>query len=164
MTIERTFAIIKPNSVAKNVIGAILQRFESTVLNVVGAKMLQLTREQAEGFYAEHKGKPFFDSLVDFMISGPILVQVLEGEDAVRRNREIMGATNPANALAGTLRPIMPTALPRTRYTVRIPLNLPRAKLLISLPMAKFAPVFANPCRTTEKKDLLQLLSQAALR
>lgn len=104
MTIERTFSIIKPNAVAKNVIGAILQRFESTGLTVVGAKMLQLTREQAEGFYAEHKGKPFFDSLVDFMISGPILVQVLEGEDAVRRNREIMGATNPANALAGTLR------------------------------------------------------------
>ncbi|AHF74564.1 nucleoside diphosphate kinase [Candidatus Sodalis pierantonius str. SOPE] len=104
MTIERTFSIIKPNAVAKNVIGAIIQRFESTGLTVVGAKMLQLTREQAEGFYAEHKGKPFFDSLVDFMISGPILVQVLEGEDAVRRNREIMGATNPANALAGTLR------------------------------------------------------------
>ncbi|BAE75039.1 Nucleoside diphosphate kinase [Sodalis glossinidius str. 'morsitans'] len=104
MTIERTFSIIKPNAVAKNVIGAIIQRFESTGLTVVGAKMLQLTREQAEGFYAEHKGKPFFDSLVDFMISGPILVQVLEGEDAVRRNREIMGATNLANALAGTLR------------------------------------------------------------
>ncbi|CAJ0995877.1 nucleoside-diphosphate kinase [Sodalis praecaptivus] len=104
MTIERTFSIIKPNAVAKNVIGAIIQRFESTGLTVVGAKMLQLTREQTEGFYAEHKGKPFFDSLVDFMISGPILVQVLEGEDAVRRNREIMGATNPANALAGTLR------------------------------------------------------------
>ncbi|OZI13825.1 nucleoside-diphosphate kinase [Sodalis-like symbiont of Philaenus spumarius] len=104
MTIERTCSIIKPNAVAKNVIGAIIQRFESTGLTVVGAKMLQLTREQAEGFYAEHKGKPFFDSLVDFMISGRILVQVLEGEDAGRRNREIMGATNPANALAGTLR------------------------------------------------------------
>lgn len=104
MTIERTFSIIKPNAVAKNVIGAIIQRFESTGLTVVGAKMLQLTRELAEEFYAEHKGKPFFDSMVDFMISGPILVQVLEGEDAVRRNREIMGATNPANALAGTLR------------------------------------------------------------
>ncbi|MGL9772961.1 MAG: nucleoside-diphosphate kinase [Sodalis sp. (in: enterobacteria)] len=104
MTIESTFSIIKPNAVAKNVIGAIIQRFESTGLTVVGAKMLQLTREQAEGFYAEYKGKPFFDSLVDFMISGPILMQVLQGEDAVRRNREIMGATNPANALAGTLR------------------------------------------------------------
>lgn len=104
MTIERTLSIIKPSAVAKNVIGAIIQRFESTRLTVVGAKMLQLPREKAEGFYAEHKGKPFFDSLVDFMISGPILVQVLEGEDAVRRNREIMGATNPANALAGTLR------------------------------------------------------------
>ncbi|MGP4123215.1 MAG: nucleoside-diphosphate kinase [Sodalis sp. (in: enterobacteria)] len=104
MTIEQTFSIIKPNAVVKNVIGAIIQRFESTGLTVVGAKMLQLTREQAEGFYAEHQGKPFFKNLVDFMISGPILVQVLEGNDAVRRNREIMGATNSANALAGTLR------------------------------------------------------------
>lgn len=104
MSIERTFSIIKPNVVAKNVIGAIIQRFEITGLIVVGAKMLHLTREQAEGFYVEHKDKPFFENLVDFMISGPILVQVLEGEDAVRRNREIMGATNPANALAGTLR------------------------------------------------------------
>lgn len=104
MTTERTFSIIKPNAVAKNAVGAIIHRFESTRLNVVAAKMLQLTREQAEGFYAEHQGKPFFDGLVDFMISGPIVVQVLEGEDAIRRNREIMGATNPANALAGTLR------------------------------------------------------------
>lgn len=104
MTIERTFSIIKPNAIAKNVIGAIINRFESTGLTMVGAKMLHLGYKQAEGFYAEHKGKPFFDRLVNFMISGPILVQVLEGENAVRRNREIMGATNPANALAGTLR------------------------------------------------------------
>lgn len=104
MTIERTLSIIKPNAVAKNVIGAIINRFESTGLTIVGAKMLHLSREHAEGFYAEHKGKQFFGSLVDFMISGPILVQVLEGKDSMRRNREIMGATNPANALAGTLR------------------------------------------------------------
>ncbi|QWA09734.1 nucleoside-diphosphate kinase [Sodalis ligni] len=104
MTIERTFSIVKPNAVAKNVIGAIYARFESAGLKIVAAKMLQLTRAQAEGFYAEHQGKPFFDGLVGFMISGPVVVQVLEGEDAVRRNREIMGATNPANALAGTLR------------------------------------------------------------
>ncbi|WP_213989990.1 nucleoside-diphosphate kinase [Sodalis sp. dw_96] len=104
MTIERTFSIVKPNAVAKNVIGAIYGRFESAGLKIIAAKMLQLTREQAEGFYAEHRGKPFYDGLVGFMISGPVMVQVLEGEDAVRRNREIMGATNPANALAGTLR------------------------------------------------------------
>ncbi len=104
MTIERTFSIVKPNAVAKNVIGAVYARFESSGFNIVAAKMLQLSREQAEGFYAEHRGKPFFDGLVGFMTSGPVMVQVLEGEDAVRRNREIMGATNPANALAGTLR------------------------------------------------------------
>lgn len=104
MSIERTFSIIKPNAVAKNAVGAIYARFESAGFKIIAAKMLRLTREQAEGFYAEHAGKPFFDELVTFMTSGPITVQVLEGEDAVRRNREIMGATNPANALAGTLR------------------------------------------------------------
>ncbi|AOR62064.1 MULTISPECIES: nucleoside-diphosphate kinase [Pectobacterium] len=104
MTIERTFSIVKPNAVAKNAIGAIYARFESAGFTIVAAKMLRLSREQAEGFYAEHKGKPFFDGLVEFMMSGPIMVQALEGENAVQRNRDIMGATNPANALAGTLR------------------------------------------------------------
>ncbi|PWC22731.1 nucleoside-diphosphate kinase [Brenneria roseae subsp. roseae] len=104
MTVERTFSIVKPNAVAKNAIGAIYARFESAGFKIVAAKMLRLTREQAEGFYAEHQGKPFFDGLVEFMMSGPIMVQVLEGENAVQRNRDIMGATNPANALAGTLR------------------------------------------------------------
>ncbi|MGL9760511.1 MAG: nucleoside-diphosphate kinase [Symbiopectobacterium sp.] len=104
MTVERTFSIIKPNVVAKNAIGAIYTRFESAGLALVAAKMLQLTRAQAEDFYTEHKGKPFFDGLVDFMTSGPIMVQVLEGENAIQRNREVMGTTNPANALAGTLR------------------------------------------------------------
>ncbi|TCV92231.1 nucleoside-diphosphate kinase [Biostraticola tofi] len=104
MTIERTFSIIKPNAVAKNAIGAIYARFETAGLKIVAAKMVQLTREQAEGFYAEHLGKPFFDGLVGFMTSGPVMVQALEGEEAVRRHREIMGATNPDNALAGTLR------------------------------------------------------------
>ncbi|AIJ07490.1 Nucleoside diphosphate kinase [Edwardsiella anguillarum ET080813] len=89
---------------AKNAIGVIYARFESAGLKIVAAKMVHLTREQAEGFYAEHRGRPFFDGLVTFMTSGPIMVQVLEGNDAVRRNREIMGATNPENALAGTLR------------------------------------------------------------
>ncbi|AIA72046.1 nucleoside-diphosphate kinase [Pectobacterium atrosepticum] len=104
MTIERTFSIVKPNAVAKNAIGAIYARFESAGFTIVASKMLRLSREQAEGFYAEHKGKPFFDGLIEFMMSGPIMVQALEGENAVQRNRDIMGATNPANALAGTLR------------------------------------------------------------
>ncbi|PHM73594.1 nucleoside-diphosphate kinase [Xenorhabdus kozodoii] len=104
MTIERTFSIIKPNAVKKDAIGSIYARFESAGFKIIAAKMLHLTREQAEGFYAEHKGRPFFDGLVAFMTSGPIMVQVLEGENAVQRHRDLMGATNPANALAGTLR------------------------------------------------------------
>ncbi|MBI2379754.1 MAG: nucleoside-diphosphate kinase [Gammaproteobacteria bacterium] len=104
MALERTFSIVKPDAVAKNVIGEIYARFERAGLKIVAAKMLHLSREQAEGFYAEHKERGFFGALVDFMTSGPVMVQVLEGEDAVRKNREIMGATNPAQALAGTLR------------------------------------------------------------
>ncbi|SFN64217.1 nucleoside-diphosphate kinase [Xenorhabdus japonica] len=104
MTIERTFSIIKPNAVKKDVIGSIYARFESAGFKIIAAKMLHLTREQAEGFYAEHKGRPFFDGLVEFMTSGSIMVQVLEGENAVQRHRDLMGATNPDNALAGTLR------------------------------------------------------------
>ncbi|EFE95860.1 MULTISPECIES: nucleoside-diphosphate kinase [Serratia] len=104
MTVERTFSIVKPNSVANNDIGAIYARFERAGFKIIAAKMLKLTREQAEGFYAEHKGRPFFDGLVEFMTSGPIMVQVLEAENAIQRNRDIMGATNPDNALAGTLR------------------------------------------------------------
>ncbi|WFQ79835.1 nucleoside-diphosphate kinase [Xenorhabdus sp. SF857] len=104
MTIERTFSIIKPNAVKKDVIGSIYARFESAGFKIIAAKMLHLTREQAEGFYAEHESRPFFDGLVEFMTSGPIMVQVLEGENAVQRHRDLMGATNPDNALAGTLR------------------------------------------------------------
>ncbi|MDC9582326.1 nucleoside-diphosphate kinase [Xenorhabdus sp. PR6a] len=104
MTIERTFSIIKPNAVKKDVIGSIYARFESAGFKIIAAKMLHLTREQAEGFYAEHQGRPFFDGLVAFMTSDPIMVQVLEGENAVQRHRDLMGATNPDNALAGTLR------------------------------------------------------------
>ncbi len=104
MALERTLSIIKPDAVAKNLIGAIYNRFESAGLRIVVAKMMHLSKEQAEGFYAEHKERPFFGALVEFMTSGPIVVQVLEGEDAVRKNRDIMGATNPAEALAGTLR------------------------------------------------------------
>lgn len=104
MALERTLSIIKPDAVAKNVIGAIVNRFESADLRIVAQKMMHLSKEQAEGFYAEHSERPFFGALVEFMTSGPIVVMALEGEDAVRKNREIMGATNPAEAAAGTLR------------------------------------------------------------
>jgi nucleoside-diphosphate kinase len=104
MAIERTFSIIKPDAVAKNVIGEIISRFEKNGLQIIGAKFLQLSQEQAEGFYAVHKERPFFNDLVKFMISGPIFAQVLEGEDAVLKNRELMGATNPKDAAPGTIR------------------------------------------------------------
>jgi nucleoside-diphosphate kinase len=104
MAIERTFSIIKPDAVAKNVIGEIYSRFEKNGLNIVAAKMLHLTQEQAEGFYAEHKERGFFKDLVAFMVSGPVIMQVLEGENAVLKHREIMGATNPKEAAPGTIR------------------------------------------------------------
>ncbi len=104
MAIERTFSIIKPDAVAKNVIGQIYSRFEQNGLRVVAAKMVQLTKEQAEGFYAEHKERGFFNDLISFMISGPVMMQVLEGENAVLAHRDIMGATNPKDAAAGTIR------------------------------------------------------------
>lgn len=101
---ERTLSIIKPDAVAKNVIGEIYARFEKAGLKVVAAKMLHLTRSQAEGFYAVHKERPFFKDLVDFMISGPVMVQVLEGENAVLAHRDVMGATDPKKAAPGTIR------------------------------------------------------------
>jgi nucleoside-diphosphate kinase len=104
MAVERTLSIIKPDAVAKNVIGEIYTRFEKAGLKIVAAKMLHLSREQAEGFYAVHKERGFFNDLVGFMISGPVMVQVLEGENAVAQNREIMGATNPKDAAPGTIR------------------------------------------------------------
>ncbi len=104
MAIERTFSIVKPDAVAKNVIGEIYSRFEKGGLRIVAAKMLHLSRVQAEGFYAVHKERPFYKDLVNFMISGPVMVQVLEGENAILRNREIMGATNPKDAAPGTIR------------------------------------------------------------
>ena len=104
MALERTFSIVKPDAVAKNVIGQIYARFEEAGLKIVAAKMLQLSREQAEGFYAVHKERPFYNDLVEFMISGPVMVQVLEGENAILKNREVMGATNPAEADEGTIR------------------------------------------------------------
>ncbi|MGZ8200562.1 MAG: nucleoside-diphosphate kinase [Methylosarcina sp.] len=104
MVIERTFSIIKPDAVAKNVIGEIYSRFEKNGLKIIAAKMVHLTQAQAEGFYAVHKERPFFKDLVSFMISGPVMMQVLEGENAVLKNREIMGATNPKDAAPGTIR------------------------------------------------------------
>lgn len=104
MAIERTFSIIKPNAVEKNAMGAIISRFEDKGLRIGAAKFTRLTREKAEGFYIEHKDRPFFQSLVNFMTSGPVMLMVLEGENAVLANREIMGATDPAKAAPGTIR------------------------------------------------------------
>ena len=104
MAIERTFSIIKPDATARNLTGAVNAVIEKADLRIIGQKRIRMTREQAETFYAVHKARPFFGELVDFMISGPVVVQVLEGEGAIAKNREIMGATNPANAAAGTIR------------------------------------------------------------
>jgi nucleoside-diphosphate kinase len=104
MAIERTFSIIKPDGVQKNLIGEIYKRFEDAGLRIIGARMVQLTQEQAEGFYAVHNERPFFNDLVSYMTSGPVMVQVLQGENAVQQNRALMGATNPADADAGTIR------------------------------------------------------------
>jgi nucleoside-diphosphate kinase len=104
MAIERTFSIVKPDGVEKNLIGEVYRRFERAGLSIVAARMLHLTREQAEGFYAVHKERPFYADLVNYMTSGPVMVQVLEGENAIAKNREVMGATNPADADPGTIR------------------------------------------------------------
>ena len=104
MAIERTFSIIKPDAVGKNVIGEIVSRFEKNGLRIIASKMLHLSAEQAQGFYAVHSERPFYKDLVKFMMSGPVVVQVLEGENAISKNRELMGATNPADAAPGTIR------------------------------------------------------------
>ena len=104
MAIERTLSIIKPDAVSKNVVGEIMSRFEANGLSIVGAKMMRLSKSQAQEFYAVHKERPFFGDLVDFMISGPVMVLALEGDNAVLRNRELMGATNPKDAEPGTIR------------------------------------------------------------
>jgi nucleoside-diphosphate kinase len=104
MALERTLSIVKPDAVAKNVIGEIYSRFEKAGLKVAASKMKQLSRAEAEGFYAVHRERPFFNALVEFMISGPVMIQVLQGENAVLKNRELMGATNPKEAAPGTIR------------------------------------------------------------
>jgi nucleoside-diphosphate kinase len=104
MAVERTFSIVKPDGVEKNLIGEVYRRFEQGGLRIIAAKMLHLTLDQAEGFYAVHRERPFFPDLVRYMTSGPVMVQVLEGENAISRNREIMGATNPKDAAPGTIR------------------------------------------------------------
>ena len=104
MAVTRTFSIIKPDATKRNLTGAVTKMLEEAGLRVVASKRIQMSRQQAEGFYAVHKERPFFGELVDFMISGPVVVQVLEGEDAVKRNRDVMGATNPADAAEGTIR------------------------------------------------------------
>ena len=104
MSIEQTLSIIKPDAVGKNVIGRIMDRFESAGLKIVACRMMHTSREQAETFYAVHRDKPFYGELVEYMISGPVIVQVLEGVDAIQKNRDVMGATNPADAVPGTIR------------------------------------------------------------
>jgi nucleoside-diphosphate kinase len=104
MSLERTFSIIKPDATKRNITGRIIAKFEEAGLRVIAQKRIRMTREQAEGFYAVHRERPFFGELVEFMISGPVVVQVLEGDNAIARNREVMGATNPANAAPGTIR------------------------------------------------------------
>ena len=104
MAVQRTLSIIKPDAVAKNVIGKIYSRFETNGLKVIAARMVHLSRQEAEGFYAVHKARPFFKDLVEFMISGPVMIQVLEGENAIQKNRDLMGATDPKKAEKGTIR------------------------------------------------------------
>ena len=104
MAVERTLSIIKPDGVGKNLIGEICSRFEKSGLQIVASRMMHLTREQAQGFYAVHRERPFYNDLVSYMMSGPVVVQVLEGDDAIAKNRDIMGATNPADAAPGTIR------------------------------------------------------------
>lgn len=113
MAIERTLSILKPDATERNLTGAINAVFEKNGLRIVGQRRLRLTRQQAEGFYAVHKERPFFGELVDYMISGPVVVQVLEGENAVAKNRELMGATNPANAAEGTIRKMFAESIER---------------------------------------------------
>ncbi len=111
MAVERTLSIIKPDAVAKNVIGKIYQRFEDAGLKIIAAKLVHLSRTEAEGFYAVHRERPFFKDLVDFMVSGPVMIQALEGENAITKNRDLMGATDPKKAAPGTIRADFATSI-----------------------------------------------------
>ena len=111
MAVERTLSIIKPDGIKKNIIGKIIGLFEENGLNVVAARMQSMSQHEAEGFYAVHKGRPFFGELIEFMTSGPVMLMVLEGENAIAKNREIMGATNPAEAAEGTIRKMFATSI-----------------------------------------------------
>lgn len=153
MAIERTLSIIKPDAVGNNHIGDIYSRFEKAGLKIVGAKMLHLDDEKAGGFYAEHKERPFYGDLKKFMTSGPVLVSVLEGENAVAKHREIMGATNPAQADAGTIRKDFAKSIDENAVQVRILPSLPSVKSAISLMMMKYTLVPAN--RVFEVKNPL---------
>ena len=133
MAVEHTLSIIKPDAVAKNVIGEIYSRFESAGLQIVAAKMLHLSDEQASEFYSVHKERPFYQDLVSFMTSGPVQVQVLEGEDAIAKHREVMGATNPAEAAPGTIRADLRIVLMKMRCMVQMRLRPRRLKSHSSL-------------------------------
>jgi len=133
MSVEQTLSIIKPDAVAKNVTGQINARFEAAGLQIVAQKMLRLSDDVAGGFYAEHKERPFYPDLVSFMTSGPVVVQVLEGEGAILKNRELMGATNPAEADAGTIRADFANSIDQTRFMVPTRQRLLRARLLTFL-------------------------------
>lgn len=113
MAIEKTFSMVKPDAVAQNVIGRVYARFEEAGLKIVQAKMIHMDRTMAEGFYAEHKGKPFFEPLIEFMTSGPVMAQVLEGENAVQLHRDLLGATDPTKAAPGTLRAMFGSQMPK---------------------------------------------------
>ena len=132
MATTRTFSIIKPDATRRNLTGAVTKMLEEAGLRVVASKRIQMTQEQAEGFYAVHRERPFFNDLVSFMISGPVVVQVLEGENAVQRNRDIMGATNPANADAGTIRKELAESIEANSSTVRTATRMRRSRSLIS--------------------------------
>ena len=138
MTTERTLSIIKPDAVGKNVIGKIISRFEENNLYLVAGKLVHLSDEMASGFYAEHEGKPFFNDLKKFMTSGPVFVQVLEGENAVQKNRDLMGSTNPKEAAPGTIRADLLIALMQTLFMDQTLLKVLKGRLSISLIQKKY--------------------------
>ena len=138
MSIERTLSIIKPDAVGKNVIGKIISRFEENNLYLVAGKLVHLSDEMASGFYAEHEGKPFFNDLKKFMTSGPVFVQVLEGENAVQKNRDLMGSTNPKEAAPGTIRADLLIALMQTLFMGQTLLKVLKGRLSISLIQKKY--------------------------